>query len=163
MNITPMTVRQAIVKIKEMVAQDKYNSREQKRITFEPATKAFVVRLLQRGIQHTALARELGLTSTLIKSWEVLYREFDLTSEEGFADFLGRFDGRQLKYKDSQARTNYAETRRVGVVIEVCKEQSAVELLTAKIKEHQQEIARLTMQLELVKKVEELGMQVTLK
>ena len=169
-------VAEAIVQVKEMVLMDKYNSRENKRITFEPKTKAYVVRLLQQGVSCTGLAREIGLTSTVVHNWKTLYADFDLSSDLGFGDFLGMFDGRQLKHTASQQRSNYKETRKVKECVEVeievivSRAYSALDKLKAKLKmhqevinKHQKSIDTLNKQITLLAMAKELGLEVELK
>lgn len=159
-----------IEETKKLIIADKYNSRMNKRTTFRPETKACTVRLMQSGLNTMWLAHQLGLNDGLLSSWKTLYRDFDLTNDTGFADFLGMFDGRQMKHKASQRRSNYMETRRVNeaprrvtVEVQVTSEPSVLDTLTAKLKEHQAEVERLTKQIELVKMAEELDLQVKFK
>ena len=169
-----MNIKLAITCTKTLVVDDKYNSRMNRRTTFTPATKASAVRLMQMGVTSTTLAKELGLTETLVRGWKCLYKDFDLVSDEGYMDFLGMFDGRQLKHTVSQQRTNYAETRRVvekvKVKVAVTRETSVLDNLKLKlkmhqevVKKHQAEVDNLTKKITLVAMAEELGLDVEFK
>lgn len=171
-----ISLRKLINEAKDLVNKDKYNSRLNMRIAYSPETKASAVRLAQVGVSTCVLAKELGMSTTTICNWKVLYKDFDLTTDEGFTDFLGMFDGRQMKHKASQSRTNYQETRKVGpkvkvkVEVTVTEEPSILDKLRdelgahqAAMLHHQAEMTRVGKQIELVRLAEEAGLSVAFK
>lgn len=157
-----MQINTMIQQAKELVIADKYNNRDRKRCVYSPITKGSVVRMTQLGVRKDFLAKELGLSEGTVYSWTVLYKDFNLTNDIAFAEFLGLFDGRQMKHKASQRRSNYEETRRVKEVT-LTKEQSPLAKLIAERNAYQKKADRLTKQIKVLELAKMLQVDICLK